>query len=316
MRHLLLCVCGLVLSCCGAAAQQQDASLAAGPPAGTRGSSAAIEELINSGLLERARERLAQRVAREGESAYSLLLEAMILRKESRYVESLKKTQASLEKNPYNADVHKLFGLNLVSLGKAELAGPYFRQAVKLAPEDAKARYYLGLHLLTGKKEPELAEQEFRKALKADPGSVDARCMLGVALEEQGRNEEAVAAYRQAIRVAGRRIRPNEKPYLFLGRLLFSLERPEEAVPVLEQALDLNPRSQEAAVALGRSLARLGRVEEALEALRTAAELDPADKSPHYLMMRLYKQQGRMKEAAREMRIFRRLQSQAADRGE
>src|SRR5262245_28970680 len=90
---------------------------------------------LNSRLQE-AQEKLREQSAKQGEHPRALLFEAMTLYKEKQYVESIRKLERSLALNERDPDVYKLIGLNLVSLGKEDLAGRYFESAVELAPHD------------------------------------------------------------------------------------------------------------------------------------------------------------------------------------
>ncbi len=127
-----------------------------------------IEKLIDLGRLPEARAKLQERFAKEGERPRLLLYEAMILYREKQYIESVRKLERSLSLHDGDPDVYKLIGLNLVSVGRAELAEQYFEKAVALAPRDFMARYYLGLYHLTSK-QADRAEAEVRERSQAQP---------------------------------------------------------------------------------------------------------------------------------------------------
>jgi Flp pilus assembly protein TadD len=263
---------------------------------------------LNSRLQE-AQEKLREQSVKQGEHPRALLFEAMTLYKEKQYVESVRKLERSLALNERDPDVHKLIGLNLVSLGKEDLAGRYFETAVELAPRDFMARYYLGLYQLSNKYYAR-AEAEFREVIKLSPNYVDAYILLGVAEEQRGKEVEAIRTYRQAIELSERQELKQETPFLYLARLLILLQSYEQSLQPLKRAVEINPKSSEAHKLLGRSLNQLCRYEEALPVLQEAVKLGPQDKNSHYLLMSVYKKLGKSDEAQREMRLFLELEEQ------
>jgi Flp pilus assembly protein TadD len=267
-----------------------------------------LEKLIDLGRLSEARAKLREQFAKEGERPRLLFFEAMILYREKQYIESVRKLERVLSLHDGDPDVYKLIGLNLVSVGKADLAEPYFERAVTLAPRDFMARYYLGLYQVTSK-QAERAEAQVREALKLNPNYVDAWLLLGVAQEQLGKEAEAIQTYRQAIEITEQQPLQTETPFLYLARLLVSLQRFEPSLPPLQRAVSINPKSSEALALLGRALSRLDQYEEALPVLLDAVKLAPQEKTSHYLLMTIYQKLGNTHEAQREMQIFRALEA-------
>ncbi len=268
-----------------------------------------IAKLIDRGRLNEARAKLREQMAQDGEQPRLLLFEAMILYREQQYVESLRKLERSLHLHDGDADVYKLAGLNLVAVGKEDVAAGYFARAIALAPQDFMARYYLGLQQLTGKQYVQ-AEAELRATVKLNPNYVDAWLLLGVACEQLGREEEAVQTYRQAVALTEQQPTKTETPFLYLARHLIALQQFEESLSPLRRAVAINPNSVEALTLLGRALSRLEQRAEAVRVLQEAARRAPHDKTPHYLLMSLYQKLGKTEEAQREQQLFRALEAQ------
>lgn len=262
-----------------------------------------LERLIDGSRLDEAREKLHEQFAEHGELPRLIFLEAMILYKEKQYVQSVRRLERSLTSSDRDPDVYKLAGLNLVSLGRRDLAGPYFEAAVDLAPRDFMARYYLGLHELSDRRY-DRAEAILREVVTLRPDYVDAHILLGVAEEQRGNEEEAIRTYRHAIELAEQQSLKRDAPFLYLARLLISLHRHEQSLPPLRRAVELDAQSSEARALLGQALTHLGRYDEALPVLRAAVTLAPEDKTAHFLLMTVYKRLGRRDEAAREMQLF------------
>lgn len=278
-------------------------------PSGGRDEAAgALERLIDHGRLDEARATLRQHLAEHGERPRLLFLDAMLLYKEKQYLESLRTLDRSLALSDRDPDVYKLAGLNLVSLGRRDLAGACFEAAVALAPRDFMAYYYLGLNELTDRRY-DRAGDLLRHVITLRPEYLDAHILLGVAEEGGGKETEAIATYHRAIDRAEQQGLKTDAPFLYLARLLISLQRYEESVAPLKRAMELDAASSEARTLLGQALAHLGRYEEALRALTAAVALAPDNKTAHFVLMTVYNRLGRRDEAAREMQLFRAIEA-------
>jgi tetratricopeptide (TPR) repeat protein len=94
---------------------------------------------------------------------------------------------------------------------------------------------------------------------------------LGIALAAEGRFDEAIENYRQAIR-----INPNYSKALDnLGVALAAKGRFDEALKYYHQAIQLNSNRPETFFHLGMTLDQLGRTREAVAQYREALKLNP-----------------------------------------
>ena len=138
------------------------------------------------------------------------------------------------------------------------------------APDVADPLLKLGTVLRTQGKFDEAIEA-FRQAVRASPSIALNHVYLGALLHERGRFEEAAAAYREAIR-----LKPDYAEALSnLGTALCDLGRPDEAVRLQREAIRLKPGLATAHGNLGAALYDLGRLEEAVAAYRQAIRLAP-----------------------------------------
>ena len=76
-----------------------------------------------------------------------------------------------------------------------------YRDAVRLAPDDAESRLRLGEALLHLEGDPQAAVEELQVALGLDPQSARAYGALGAALHAVGQHPEAAAAFAEAARL-------------------------------------------------------------------------------------------------------------------
>lgn len=149
----------------------------------------------------------------------------------------------------------------------------------------------------------------FQHALDVTADNHVAHNGLGVALEEQGRIDEAVLHYQDAIR-----IRPAyPEAYANLGEAYLRLGRTEDAITQLTQANRLNPRSPEAHISLGIALNTLGKTDDAITELLEAVRISPDSANAHYNLGRFYAGMGRLPEATAQFYLAVRLQPDNAE---
>ena len=145
----------------------------------------------------------------------------------------------------------------------------------------------------------ELARGEFNKAVESSqkPNAL-AYNNLGVALDQLGRQAEAVEPFEKAIG-----INPN---FLDARRNLVSvllrMNRADEAYKQLVEVVRLDPKDAVARSNLGVCLMMQSRLAEALEQFETAVELNPTYVNGRYYLARALAQAGRNEEAAAQLR--------------
>ena len=97
--------------------------------------------------------------------------------------------------------VRELLARRLVSLERWEELVEHFREGVALHPDRAEAYYRLGWALLFAVDRPEEAVVPLREAARLAPDDAEARLALGIALNALGREEEANAAFDEALKL-------------------------------------------------------------------------------------------------------------------
>jgi tetratricopeptide (TPR) repeat protein len=151
-----------------------------------------------------------------------------------------------------------------------EAEGDY-KQAVDVAPSDARPHFALGkLYLLEHK--PPLAQSEFQRVIDLDPKNADAHKVLGDLFDDQGQFAQAEAQYRAAIA-----INPSDAMYhTELGMVLAKEGRAADAQTELRTAIGFNPKDATAHYQLGKLLAATpGHEAEAKAEFELAHNLDP-----------------------------------------
>jgi len=117
------------------------------------------------------------------------------------------------------------------------------------------------------------ALSSYESAAQAEPGLWLAYKAQGILLHRDKRYEEEAAAYRRGIRTDG------EEAYYLLGIALKNLQRTDEAIRALREAVRINPSYARAHTRLGELLSIGGDDAAAHEEFRKALSFDPADTS-------------------------------------
>jgi tetratricopeptide (TPR) repeat protein len=140
-----------------------------------------------------------------------------------------------------------------------------------------------------------------------DPHSVKAEDNLGLALEALARTDEAMSAYRTAIAWQSDADVKDAGPYVNLGALLSSTGRPGEAIPLLLEAVQIDPAGVNGHRELGKAYSHLEQFDKAQMELERAVELAPQVAAPHYLLAQVYRKRGLIEKAQAETDRYRAL---------
>ncbi len=107
---------------------------------------------------------------------------------------------------------------------------------------------------------------------------------LGIVYHERGDYEQALAQFREAVRLDAKYAAPR----VLMGRSLLALGLVKEAVVELEAAVNINPRQPAARLELARAHERAGNLSGAVEQFRQLRELAPRDPEYAYQLGRAY----------------------------
>jgi len=141
---------------------------------------------------------------------------------------------------------------------------------VEKSPQKARPQNNLG-NVLSRQGRTEDAIKLYLQALRINPDFEDAHNNLGLTLKKNGHIEEAKEHYLQALRINPE----SEKTHLNLGNILYNQGRTEEAKEHYLQALKKNPESEEAHNNLAILLVHIGNIERAIAYFRKALQINP-----------------------------------------
>ncbi len=236
--------------------------------------------VAHAGLLVGARQNEAARSALAQASgldpnqfdAYAMQAQLALGRGDLDEAERLSRLAARVV--PEHPQLAAIDGMLALRRGKGDDALKIVSAALQREPEDTQLRYALGFIYLE-KGHWAFAEQAFRGLLEKTPAATTLRPLIADLLRRQGRPAEA------ADELAPLLANPQTAtPGLqrFAGQLRLAAQQPEQALPLLLQALAKQPRDRgtlAALVQLGRLDGLQAQVRAALEAaLATAPEVD------------------------------------------
>jgi tetratricopeptide (TPR) repeat protein len=121
------------------------------------------------------------------------------------------------------------------------------------------------------------AEDMLKQAADLAPAEAVMRLQLGWVYYSKLEGEKARAEFERVIATS-----PSAKAFLYLGLTEIGLGRNEPAVEALREAIRLDPGLLDAQVALGKVLSRAGRDEEATAVLTRALEIDGGSAEAHF----------------------------------
>lgn len=167
---------------------------------------------------------------------------AKLYQKTNQPDEAIKHMQQAATISPKNVERHFQLGQALMSRGRTGEAQKIFKNVIKVAKGQysdvsrrvGEAMLAAGLALQ--------AEEAFKTALEANPQDIHLFNRLGIAFRKQGKFQEAVANYLQALSLDAR----NEALLYNLSRAYLEMGNAEKAQQVLAKALEINPDFQEA----------------------------------------------------------------------
>ena len=120
-----------------------------------------------------------------------------------------------------------------------------------------------------------IAEQKMTR--DEDTECANSQYNLGVSLMEQGRLDEAIEAFKDAIENSGRMF----EGYVNLGYIYFKQGDLEMVVDANQKAVQIEPRYARGYANLGFAFLQMMKTEEAIEALNKAIELNPSSAFAH-----------------------------------
>lgn len=148
-----------------------------------------------------------------------------------------------LGRNPDDPEMLYNLGMMLSDQGKLEEATQMLERLVEIEPENSNAWTALGV-AYTRRREFDRSEKALRQALKIDPNNAYALRNLGT-LQQQATPELALAGLQKAAQL----MPTDQNAQYAYAKCLLDLGQEDEADPMLERVIDMNPLSEIAEMA-------------------------------------------------------------------
>jgi tetratricopeptide (TPR) repeat protein len=302
---------GIALSLVSIAGSAQtarpDNQEAGGPPSsGPESQPAHLDPLAearseaNNGSLEKAHHAVGTYLQSDPDSADAHFLLGLILFKQGRPKESLSEyTDGARHRDPDAADL-KIVALDYVLLADYASADHWLTRSVERNPKDAQAWYYLGRAKYNENRFDE-ALAAFKECLKLDPKNVKAEDNLGLSHQALGQTSEAFTAFRNAISWQAQLLKKNSGPFINIGGLLLEQNKVDEALAYLVEAVEISPEEARAHEQLGKAYSRQNDLEKAQIELERAVSLSADNAALHFMLGQLYRKRGMNEKAKAEL---------------
>jgi tetratricopeptide (TPR) repeat protein len=255
--------------------------------------------------------------------------------------EARSQLESAIEQLPNSAEVHRVLGMVELADGDTASGISRLRAAVRLNPNDERARLSVASSLVESEQLDE-AEHALLDALKALPTSGRAHYLLALTYQRQGRRAEALRELQAALllhpllgvntiyRMMGTLqqdeqdldgaaksfaarvdLVPNAaEAHRELGKVYFRQGDDVRARAEFEVTLLLDASDVEAYTSLGQIHLRGGRLQEAADLSRQALEIDPGHREARYVHATSLLRMGNTGEGTAEMQVFQRLQAE------
>ncbi|NOT48787.1 MAG: tetratricopeptide repeat protein [Acidobacteria bacterium] len=231
------------------------------------------------------------------------------------YAAALPELEKVLQLAPDFDAAHAL-ALTYLHLKQPERARLLFEEIQLSVGKESADLHFLFARDYESTNNPLDAERELKRTLVLEPKKLRASFYLGYLILQNGGSErlaEAGTAFENELKLT-----PNDFfSNFFAGVVASSENKHQKAIPYLQKAIALNPKSGEAHLFLAQSQSELNQLEAAERNLRRAVELESKDKAKsqarrtHFLLGRLLIKSGRKAEGEKELIIAGKLQQES-----
>lgn len=206
----------------------------------------------------------------------------------------------ALKLNPDNAEAHSILGGLLVERGLSQPGHEHLSRALELAPKNSVVQFNLA-NALTLEHRDEEAASTWKRVIELDPKDRQARTNLGAVLLGLGRLREAEQVLRTAVATDPSSAQAQHN----LGNVLFGLKRKDEAARAWKEALRLDPSLFESHQNLGAWMLESGDLDGSFEHFNIALRLRPGDTESMLNLAAVYEKRNQIVEAVQLLELAR-----------
>ncbi|ACV24449.1 tetratricopeptide repeat protein [Methanocaldococcus fervens] len=196
-----------------------------------------------------------------------------------------------LEAHPNHPMANFFKGFIQALHGDFEKSLEFFNRGLKSSdgnPIVKFARALAKLHL----NKPEECLKDLEEVVKANPKFAFAYSFIGGILEDFGKYEDALKAYKKMAEIA-----PNPYAYYKIASLLYNLGKHEESLRYLDEALKIDSKFVSALILKAEILLSLNKISEALLTLKKALDIRPDNTQALFVLGLIHLRIGEFDEA-------------------
>lgn len=205
---------------------------------------------------------------------------------------------------PQQRALNYLLGMSLIRSGQIK-QGEVLVNKILSNGDSPEAHLMLGEARLDVNDTPG-AIKELSRALRLDPNIPMAHWLYGKALLESGQRAEAMQAFREELAIDRNEFDPN----VYLGALLNSEQKYQEARPYLARALQVRPGAPQVVYQIAVAQIGMGRLEEARKMLEALVKESPNFVEAHISLASVYYRLRMKQEGNRERAIVAKLNAE------
>jgi Tfp pilus assembly protein PilF len=195
----------------------------------------------------------------------------------------------------------------------SELADDTLNKLAILAPRSARMQQVIAERLINAG-DLKGATERYRKALEIDPRLPGVHFELAEAiLESSPTDAQAQAGAEKELEAAMKFDGDSAGTECVFAKIALRQSDPDSAYAHYSRAFALNPGETDAQVGLGRLLATMDKPQEAAKYLRMAVQSDPLNGEAHYRLASVARSLGLKDEAAKEFRLFQEIKQTKKD---
>ncbi len=216
---------------------------------------------FKDGRLQQAQD-VCERILQKKKHSGALLILGWVAHQQHEFEEAVERYQQYLGLKPDDAEARYTLGLALEELQRWEDAIKAYQHVLTISADDVVTIVKLANAFHTLNRWPKSIAL-YEQALALQPDNVLVHRHLGASLQKSGQMKKAIKCFEQALR-----LRPDYvDARIKLAQVLRELGRAEEALAQLEKVIDLRPDETEAHIILALTLRELGQAERAIERL-------------------------------------------------
>ncbi len=200
--------------------------------------------------------------------------------------------------DPNDWRIHQLFAMNYITFNMNEAVEAELKKAIALNPTNAELEYQLGrLYFTLNRFDESIAAM--KRALAISPDYPEVYDNLGLTYAGLREPKLAEESFTRAIEIDRKQGIKDQYPLINCAKFYFFYEAaPEKSLPLLSEALEINPHSRDANYQMGRVLQALHRDAEAEKYFEKTIEVDPSFPYAYYDLGKLLQKRGENARAA------------------